>query len=289
MLLVVLVFSAAFFLYSYREVIENLFSGPGKNQTIMELWESRDYSGLIDFCNKVLEENPSDFEALVFLGFASFYKGTAVFDQDRKMSYMDDAVLSLRKAVLFDSEKLNPQINYILGKAYLHKGKFYSDLSVKYLNMALEDNYLGADIYEYLGLAYSELGFTEHSARYFEKAAEKNPSDLLLLVLAQIYMDNEDFQSAEKHLIKSNSMTEDNRIRERNLFMLARIYEKKEDYKTAEETYREIISSNPESADAHYHLGLLYETMGDNIRARAELRRALRIDPDHYGTRLKLF
>ena len=281
--------SLSFLFYKNISYLEKFLSKPTKNQIILDMWESQRYNDLISFSDSVLAQDPSDFEALVFKGFSSFYEGAARVNQEEKTAYIDDAVFSLRKAVLFDDKKMNPQVNYILGKAYYHKGKFYSDLSIKYLEKSLESNISNIDIYEYLGLAYADIGDNQKSAFYFEKAAELNPSDLLFLILAQKYLELENYLKAEEYLIRSNNKTTDAKIQEKNLFLLAQIYENRNDYLKAEECYLKIIENNARSADAYYHLGLLYETMGDSVKARSELRKALRVDPEHYGTRLKLF
>jgi len=49
-----------------------------------------------------------------------------------------------------------------------------------------------------------------------------------------------------------------------------------------------ILEKDPNSADAHYGLGVIYETQGDLIRSRAEWRKAIRLDPVHPGARAKL-
>ncbi len=225
----------------------------------------------------------------MFRGFASFYEGVSRVNLEEKLPHMDDSVSYLRKAVIFDNTRFRPQIDYILGKAYYHKGKYYSDLAVKYLERSLAGNYEGKDIFEYLGLAYSELGEKEKSLHYFEKAVEHNQSDILFYILAQVYMELGNLAKAEENLLRSNNKTSDWQIEEKNLFLLGQIYESRQDMIKAEECYLKIVEKNPRSADAYYKLGLLYETTGDRIKARAEWRKALRADPEHYGTRLKLF
>ncbi|MDR0497949.1 MAG: tetratricopeptide repeat protein [Treponema sp.] len=49
-----------------------------------------------------------------------------------------------------------------------------------------------------------------------------------------------------------------------------------------------VLEENHENADAHYQLGELYAMEGDTTRARAEWRRALRLDPTHGPARGRL-
>ena len=57
----------------------------------------------------------------------------------------------------------------------------------------------------------------------------------------------------------------------------------------AEDQYKKIIEINPASADAHYFLGEIYLKYGKEVEARAEWRKAEKIDPSHYGARLRLY
>jgi tetratricopeptide (TPR) repeat protein len=241
------------------------------------------------YCDSLLAENQSDFDLLMFRGFASFYEGILRVNYEERLPFIDDSIFHLRKAILFDEKKMRPQIYYVLGRAYYHKGRYYCDQSIKYLEKAVAENYIGKDTWEYLALNYVELGNKKKSVECFEKAAEINPSDILFSMLAQIYMDLQSFNLAEEYLLKSNNKTDNPVIKEKNFFLLGQFYENKKDFTKAMECYQNIISNNSRSADAYYRLGLLYELAGDKIKARAEWRKALRVNPQHYSTKLKLY
>ena len=289
LLILILMAGGVYLSVKNRNTLKKIINKPTRNDVIMEMWDNQKYSDLIEYCDKILEKEPSSFDALMFRGFSSFYEGAAKVSLEDRLPLIDDAVFFLRKAVLFDEKKMRPQIDYVLGKAYYHKGRYYCDLSVKYLEKSLSENHVGKDTYDYLGLAYAELGNKVKSAEYFEIAAENNPSDILFLILAQVYIDLGKSDKAEEYLLRSNNKTADPQIEEKNLFLLGQIYQDRNDMLKAEDCYQRIIQKNPRSADAYYKLGLLYETAGDKIKARAEWRNALRADPEHYGTRLKLF
>jgi len=278
-----------FYLNKNKESFKKIVNKPSKNEIIMELWENQKYMELINYCDSLLEQSPAAVDILIFRGFASFYEGSSKINYEDKLPFIDDSVFYLRKAIIFNSEKMRPQINYVLGRSYYHKGKYYADLSVKYLEKSVDEGYIGKDSYEYLALAHTELGNKEKSALYFELAAENNPSDILFSLLAQLYMDLGSLNLAEDYLIRSNNRTTNQQIEEKNLFLLGQIYEGRNDLIKAGECYNRIIQKNSKAADAYYKLGLLYEIEGDKIKARAEWRKALRIDPQHYGARLKLF
>ena len=262
---------------------------PGKNEKIMAMWESHQYAELITYTEELLSKNSTDFHALVFNGFSNFYEGLSHFSLEERIPYIDQSVVSLRKALVFNDKNLTAEIYYVLGKAYYHKGHFYTDLAVKYLEKSIAGDFIGEDVYEYLGLIYSAAGRKDKSAENFEKAVEKNPSDLLYLSLAQVYLELGKDESAEEYLIRTSNKTTDNELEEKSYFLLAEIYEKRNDIIKMEDMLKKILQNNPRSADAYYKLGEIYERNGDNVKARAEWRKALRIDPEHYGARLKLF
>ena len=287
--IIILTGISVYYLNKNKESFKKIVNKPSKNEIIIDLWENQKYMELINYCDSLLEQNPAAADLLVFRGFASFYEGNSKVNYEDKLPFIDDSVFYLRKALIFDNEIMKPQVDYVLGRSYYHKGKYYADLSVKYLEKSIEEGYIGKDSYEYLALAHAELGNKEKSAHFFELAAENNPSDILFSLLAQIYIDLNSFNLAEDYLIRSNNRTTNQQIEEKNLFLLGQIYENRNDLIKAGECYQRIIQKNSKSADAYYRLGLLYEIEGDKIKARAEWRKALRIDPQHYGARLKLF
>ena len=288
-LIIIIVAAGIYFFNKNKDSFKKIVNKPSKNEIIIDLWENQKYIELINYCDSLLENNPASADILMFRGFASFYEGNSKINYEDKLSYIDESVFFLRKALIFNSEKMKPQINYVLGRSYYHKGKYYADLSVKYLEKSIAEEYIGKDSYEYLALAYSELGNKEKSAYFFELAAENNPSDILFSLLAQIYIELGSLDLAEDYLIRSNNLTSNQQIEEKNLFLLGHIYEGKNDMTKAEDCYNRIIRKNTKAADAYYRLGLIYELAGDKIKARAEWRKALRVDPQHYGARLKLF
>ncbi|MCL2480919.1 MAG: hypothetical protein FWF38_04350, partial [Spirochaetaceae bacterium] len=186
-----------------KESFKKIVSKPSKNEIIVDLWENQKYMELINYCDSLLEHSPAAADFLVFRGFASFYEGNSKVNYEDRLPFIDDSVFYLRKALVFDNEKMRPQINYVLGRSYYHKGKYYADLSVKYLEKSVDEGYIGKDSYEYLALAHAELGNKEKSAYFFELAAENNPSDILFSLLAQIYIDLGSLSQAEDYLIRS--------------------------------------------------------------------------------------
>jgi len=258
-------------------------------QSIVELWDNRQYEEINELCEDVIKEQPMYYEALVFNGFSYFYRGAAMFSLEDKIPIFDKAIINLRKALLHKNNQLKGKVEYVLGKAYYQKGKYFTDLAIRYLEASMESGYTGEDTYEYLALAYSDLGEYETSADYYLKAIEKNPSDILFMVLAQTYYKMDDIDKAEEYLHWTLNRTTDFTIEQKSRYLLGRIYLDKGDYLKAQDQYMKILEKDEKSADAHYYLGVIFEEMENTTKARYHWRKALEEDPYHYGARLKLY
>jgi tetratricopeptide (TPR) repeat protein len=219
--------------------------------------------------------------SLVLGGFARFYAGVNQVNVERKSQLIDESITYLRRAKLLPRTPMEAQVEYILGKAYYHKGPFFADLTVDHLENALAAGYDSGDTYEYLGLAYAQLGDLERSVTNFEIAAERQPTDLLYLTVAQTYQQLDDYTEAENYLRKAIAASEDDYMRYRARIELVEVLVVSEQFGPAERLLDQILEANPESADAHYYLGVVYDATGNPERARFEWREARRIDPNH--------
>jgi tetratricopeptide (TPR) repeat protein len=225
---------------------------------------------------------------LSFKGLAAFYKGMELPESEERAALIDEAVASLRKALASGGGMPRAQVEYVLGKAYYDKGGSYYDESAKYLEMSIASGYLGADSREYLALAYVGLGDKAKAVRNFEAALEKSRADLLLISAAKAYVDEGEPVKAEAILLELLAGGKDDLAKENGRFVLAEIYKARADLAKAEEQYSLILAKDPASAEAHYRLGLLAQAKGDPIKARAEWRKAVSIDPMHAASRQKL-
>jgi tetratricopeptide (TPR) repeat protein len=258
-------------------------------QSLNELWQNRLYDELISRCDAKLEDYPLDATLLAYRGFAYFYKAVSEVTLEERIPYLDEAIVSLRRSKLGQEDGWSSEVDYILGKAYYHKGKYYYDLTLKYLQSALAAGYQREDIYDYLGLAATQLDLLEEGLEYFQRALEIKPTDLLLLTMGQTYLKLEQGREAEEYLLRSINKTEDAAVEIKARFLLGQMYFDREDFFKAENQYEEILQLDSNSSDAHYYLGEIYFKMNDPIRARAAWRKALVIDPSHYGARLRYY
>jgi tetratricopeptide (TPR) repeat protein len=257
---------------------------------LLRLWESGAYDEAYRLGGEKLEHNPMDNFLLTIRGFSAFQLAIAQINAFDTLSFIDDCIWSLRKVLLVKHGSDNPQVFYVLGKAYYYKGPAYADLAVKFLEKARAASYDAQDIPEYLGLAYAALGDYRSSVASFSLAldpAERTPSDRLLLYIARSYMQLEEPESAKAYLLRCMSVSRDSDVILSARFLLGSVFTAQGQSDEAEALYLTILE-DAENAEAHFQLGELYSARGDAIRARAEWRRAYRIDPAHAQARARL-
>lgn len=269
---------------------QSRMSGKGllSRKQIQKAWDQKDYQRVYGACRAALEKSPVDSYYLTFLGFSSFYLGVSQISDEEKMKYLDDAVASLRKALVKARVPMKREIHYVLGKAYFQRGFYYQDQAVKYLELALAERMRADDIFEYLAMAYFSLGDNDRSVEYFEKAMAQHPSDQLYIAMSSALLKAGKKTEATGLLEKAIELTKDVAAEEKARFALCDILIQDGNYDKAEEQLNAVLAKDDQSADAHYQLGIIYQKTGDSARARAEWRKAVKIDPMHQASRLKL-
>ena len=256
------------------------------------------YAEAVEAAESTLVGRPLDAEANLIRGVASLYAAIADLgsadpgsadpgsggDGPGGVSAADrlsTATVALRRALLNPRIAVaEPAAQYALGKAYFHRGYFYYHLAVRYLEGSLALGYDGADTYEYLGLAYTELG-DPRGLEYFRHALTRRPSDLLHLKMATMLVDEGDVRGARRNLIEAIDLAADIAIAQRARYELGAVYRALGELLLAEEQYRAIIAGDARAADAHFYLGEIYSQQGDADRALAEWRAARELDPNH--------
>lgn len=261
----------------------------GEQADYATLWKQGLYREVAAAASRELERDPMSHRALVYFGLASYYRAYQEKALESRIPLLDEAITALRRARLDPRSVSLGQIDEALGEAYYYKGRYYYDLTVKYVESALARGYQDRNAYEYLGLAYGGLGDAERELAAFQKAAEKDPSDLLLLSIGKSYLKLGRRQEAEESLLRALNKSEDPNIEKESRFRLADIYRERGELLKAEAEYRGIVAVDPDSAEAHFQLGELYGAMNDPVRARAEYRKTLGIDPTHYGARRRYY
>ncbi len=251
-------------------------------------WKERSYAEVLASCTARLERSPLDPFYLTFGGFAAFYLGSAQASDEASIGYLRQSVALLRKALVLKRPRYPGEIRYILGKAYFLLGYYYLDASARFLEESKEFGYEAEDVDEYLAMAYYHLGMTDKAVAVFEEALRRSPTDALYVTAAMAMMRAGRNDKAAEYLTEAIDMTSDVAVEQQARFLLSemRIAEKR--FLDAEEQLSIVLSEDSESAEALYRLGLLYEAMGDQAKARSQWRKAIKADPGHQGARLKL-
>jgi len=256
--------------------------------SLYRAWNEKDYRSVYDNSGKILTRRPLDGEVLALHGFSSYYLYNEQTDPETAQNFLADSIVSLRNAWYRVSDAEKPRIAYILGKCYYQRGYYYADLAVKYLNFAYSAGLKFDDLAEFRGLSASLLGDYQTSIASFTEALAIHPSDLLLFTLARNYLKAGEPEKAKQYLYETLRTTGDELLMLKCRVELANAFLGENKLAEAQSEFDAILEKDPNSADAHYGLGVIYETQGDLIRARAEWRKAIRANPVHPGARAKL-
>jgi len=265
---------------------------------LLEFWESGSYGEVFDRSGELLKTRPLDYQYLTIHGYAAYQLAIAQINRVNTLSFIDDCIWALRKALIIGKDRVEGGLFYVLGKAYYYKGQGYQDLAVTYLEKAKDLAYPARDIPEYLGLAYTAIREYHASVGAFQEALagmeaepgeeDASPSDLLLLSIAKSYLALDEKEEAKAYLIRCAGSSRDSRTINAARLLLGNLLAESGDSGGSEKLYLEILKDDPENADAWYRLGELYASLGEPARARAQWRQAVRINPAHREARARL-
>ena len=184
-------------------VISHLKNGvTNERRELLRVWNEGDFIQAFEISKNALTLKPVDYFLLTINGFSAYQLGISQINNQSTLQFINECIFSLRKAVMQKEAAKDGRVFYVLGKAYGYKGREYSDLAVKYLEMANNLSYDAHDIPEYLGLSYAAYGDYRSSVAAFAQALVpgKNASDNLLLSIARSYMAMEDYTMAQGYL-----------------------------------------------------------------------------------------
>lgn len=267
-------------------------SNTANSSSIIKAWSEYDYQKVYGLSQQILDDNPFNNLALTYHGFASFYLAVSALDTSLSQGYLDDAINSIRTALLFANKRSVPQLEYMLGKSYFYKNTvssyYYSDLAIKYLILARNHGYKADDISEYLGLSYASLGMASESIESFTEALLVRESDSLLLSIAEQYFKCGQNTVSKQYLYRIINDCKDENLVLKSMNLLGLIYIDEGKLSEAAEEFEGILKKNKNSGDAYYGLGVIYEKQGELVKARAEWRKALRVQVNHQGAFSKM-
>ena len=123
------------------------------------------------------------------------------------------------------------------------------------------------------------MGNVDDAEGYVVQATTDHPNEAeAWIALASFYIEN-DYRVQESGIPAARQavlLAPDN---DRALDILGLGWFKAGDFSTAERFFLRALAQNPNSADAHLHLGMCYINEGRDAEARSELQTALRLDP----------
>lgn len=219
------------------------------------------YPKAIDQYSAVLAKNPNHVEASLFLG--------AIYAE---IQQYDKAIKHFENLIKRSEEEQLHTIHYYLARVYLEKKAPQSNKWVEHhLKKAVEIKPTFVEALLTLGAFYTSQDQEKKAMQLYEDYQKKyGPSVKLAEVLAQNYLEREDYDSAYEQLEILESQGEDSL----NVKLkMALILVEKKMYDRSVVKLKEILKEVPESDRARFYLAAIYEQTKQVDRAVAEYRR----------------
>ncbi|MDP3177411.1 MAG: tetratricopeptide repeat protein, partial [Spirochaetaceae bacterium] len=249
-------------------------SRPVAKADILEAWGSGRIADVRAMALQSLAASPLDAFYLAFRGFSAYYQSVELPEGEERTALTDETIVSLRKALAIGGSPPRSRAEYILGKAYYGKGRAYYDLAVKYLESSIAAGYASTDGREYLAVAYAGQGELGKAVENFDAALAHSRTEMLLLAAAKANVEAGDDEKAEALLAEALALGDDALARHQSMLLLGDIRRARGDFEGAAKQLLQALETDPDSAEAHYRLGLVYADTGDGVKARAEWRKA---------------
>ena len=259
------------------------------SSSISELWEDGRYAEVSALAEQRLTIHPMDRDALLFAGYSKFYLAISRLSAEKRNQDLDESIKHMRILLAMGGTPHPERIYYLLGKAYLLKGNYWSDLAIHYLQLSIDEGYLAEDTFEFIGKAYSQLGEAESALLWYRKAAEKHPTDRLLQTLGEEAFKLGKYDEAADYYWKSINATNDESLKKRGLSQLGQLYYDVGNYSMAREVFESLVSMEPDNQDYQFLLGETYHVLGMEREARSCWHAVTRINPKHVGALHRLY
>ncbi len=174
-----------------------------------------------------------------------------------------------------------------LGLGYLRQGKF--DQALVKLKRALELNSSDADSNHYIAEVYKQLGETKQASRYFDKAADLDPKNPMLLNNYGAFLcEQSRFADAEKYFLRAANLPryQTPELAYENLALCA---QRMNDPRQAETYFRKALDINPKLQKSLYQLAQLNYDKKEYLKARAFVQRYQEgAEPSELGLKLAI-
>ncbi|MFZ5994564.1 MAG: tetratricopeptide repeat protein [Thermodesulfobacteriota bacterium] len=230
------------------------------------------YKKAISCFEKTLSLEKDNFMAQYNLGLAYLKTGIP-----------DKAFLALRQATSLNGNHFD--ILFQMGKL-LQEQKRGAE-AVGYFQKAAQCPDAKGYIYRYLGEAYLGLNLKKDAMTAFKKAVKSNPADAFSFSwLGMLYAElKNDLEIARTLCQKALELDHQNSLYWKTI---GRIYYLKNDYPQAIHHLREAQRRMKKDHEIYYHMGLVYEKMGNVAEARRKWQKALKVNPLFKEARIAL-
>lgn len=207
------------------------------------------YPKAIEQYTQVLSKKPNHEEASLFLG--ALYAETEQYDK---------AVKHFEALLKKNDEEQAHTIHYYLARVYLEQKTAKSSKWVEHhLKKALEKKPTFLEALLTLGAFYTSQERETKAVKLYEDYQKRyGPSVRLAEVLAQSYLENEDYDAAYEQLELLEAQGED---RLNVKLKMALILVEKKIYDKAIAKFQDILREVPESDRARFYLGAVYEQL----------------------------
>jgi tetratricopeptide (TPR) repeat protein len=187
----------------------------------------------------------------------------------------DDAILEF--SFVLASNPKDDKVRYYLATAYL-KGENHDQAIAEYLKIPPEST-LYVDSRENAALILEDLGKSDEAIDLLDRSIRIKPKDTgLYLLLSSFYERGKQVEKALEVLTRAHQFDEKNTDL---LFQMGIIYDKLGKFEEMVRRMREVISLNPEYANALNYLGYSFADKGIHLDEALELvQKALKLKPD---------
>lgn len=214
---------------------------------------------------KIIVQADTSIEAHVLIGFTYY-----------ELRKFDEAI----KVFSSGAEKFPDEfrLQYLTGDSYYRMGK--QKEALLFLEKAKKINPKDLNVLSTLGLLYDNLNMNVECDRHYTEALQYYPDNILLLNnyayhLSEIGKDLEKAQVMSKKTIDAEPNSSS------YLDTYGWILFKMKDYKNAAKYIEKAVSINSNSAVLLFHLGDIYEAMGEIVRALKYWKLSLEKDPNN--------
>lgn len=175
-----------------------------------------------------------------------------------------------------DEKSRTSQHSHLLGKIHLGLGQY--NQGIRALEQAVRMNPLNNDRRIDLSGAYFAAGKTEEAERLIQGIVANRPTDLELVSIAQLYIDQDQLEKAGKYLKQTVDPIKETVPVFNNYAVALRRANRLDD---ATDIYLRCLKIDPDSDVLNYNLAVLFVKGNRPAEAREALASALRINPDN--------